>query len=185
MKLFQSLAVAMAVVTTCGGGSFGSVGGVLAFVLSSPSKQVAPPKYNGVLRMAGIHEPSASLKADENYIKRELLFRQVVKEVNMASEYLDWLVATSSSSSVAVEGGDAATTTTPPIVAAGDDAIELLGGSGGGGVGNIITTDQPPPNINKPSTQYKPTLRANLGSTILLSGSDVLDSTLLSILNKN
>lgn len=187
MKLFQSLAVAMAVVTCGGGSSLGSVGGVLAFVLSSPSKQqAAPPKNNGVLRMAGIHEPSASLKADENYIKRELLFRQVVKEVNMASEYLDWLVATSSSSSVAVEGGDAATTTTPPIVAAGDDAIELLGGSGGGvgDMSSIITTDQPPPN-NKPSTQYKPTLRANLGSTILLSGSDVLDSTLLSILNNN
>lgn len=184
MKMFQSLAVAMAVVTCGGGNSFGSVGGVLAFVLSSPSKQqVEPPNNNnGVLRMAGIHEPSASLKADENYIKRELLFRQVVKEVNMASEYLDWLVATSSSSSVV--GGDVATTTTSPIVAAGDDAVELLGGSGGGGVGNIITTDQPPPN-NKPSTQYKPTLRTNLGPTILLSGSDVLDSTLLSILNNN
>ena len=190
--LFQSLAVAVAVLVICGGGSIDGGGGALAFVPSSPSlpskQQMPTTPTNAVLRMAGIHEPSASLKADENFIKRELLFRQVVKEVNMVSEYLDWLVATSSPSSSVVEGSDAAagnveaaTTTT-----SGDDnAVELLGGSGGRdsmGPSIIATGDKPP---DKPSTQYKPALRTNLGSTILLSGSDILDSTLLSILNNN
>ena len=89
--LFQSLAVALAVLVICGGSL--PDGGALAFVLSSPSlppkQQMPTTPTNAVLRMAGIHEPSASLKADENFIKRELLFRQVVKEVNMVSEYLD------------------------------------------------------------------------------------------------
>lgn len=109
----------------------------------------------------------------------------------MASEYLDWLVATSSSPSstdATVEGGYAhgtAIAATPTI--ASDDAIELLGGSGGGADGgpssSVATTDKPP--NKQPSTLYKPALRTNLGSTILLSGSEVLDSTLTSILNNN
>ena len=89
--LFQFLAVAVAVLVICGGSP--PDGGALAFVLSSPSlpskQQMPTTPTNAVLRMAGIHEPSALLKADENFIKRELLFRQVVKEVNMVSEYLD------------------------------------------------------------------------------------------------
>jgi len=190
--LFQSLAVAVAVLVICGGGSPpDGGGGALAFVLSSPSlppkQQMPTTPTNAVLRMAGIHEPSASLKADENFIKRELLFRQVVKEVNMVGEYLDWLVATSSPSSSVVEGSDAAAgNVEAATTTSGDDnAVELLGGSGGRdsmGPSIIATGDKPP---DKPSTQYKPALRTNLGSTILLSGSDILDSTLLSILNNN
>ena len=159
-----------AALVICGGG------GALAFVPSSPSTRermpTTTPTTNAALRMAGIHEPSASLRADENFIKRELSFRQVVKEVDMVGEYLDWLVATSSPSSV--EGSDAGA-----VEAA--NAVELLGG-GDTGPSIIAAGDKPP---DKPGTRYKPALRTDLGSTILLSGSDALDSTLLSILNNN
>jgi hypothetical protein len=52
-----------------------------------------------ILNEEMLAEPSASAAADEGFVRREALFRQVLREVGKAREYLDWLVLGSSSSS--------------------------------------------------------------------------------------
>ena len=85
--------------------------------------------------MVGIHEPSPSAAADENFARKEMSFRQVLREVGKARDYLDWLVVESSSSSSSsvdakaddAEGG-AVAEAAPVAGAASDVVVELLGG---------------------------------------------------------
>jgi DNA replication licensing factor MCM3 len=52
-----------------------------------------------ILNEEMLAEPSASTAADNGFVRREASFRQVLREVGKAREYLDWLVQGSSSSS--------------------------------------------------------------------------------------
>lgn len=125
--------------------------------------------------------------ADENFIKREALFRQVLKEVRMAGEYLDWLIASS-----AEAGTELALPPTELAVAVtSEDVLELLGGGAAVPSSSSIAVS---PSSPSPSSQpllgtaeYRPALRTDLGSTVLLSGTDTdtLDTTLLATLNNN
>lgn len=97
----------------------------------------------------------------------------------MAKEYLDWLVEqTSSSGSTAEEEGTGPTL--GEVIAekaASGGEVELFGGGG-------IDMPSPGTDVTAPKeTQYKPSLRTDLGSTVLLSGT--ADATLLNILNNN
>ncbi|KAL3807794.1 hypothetical protein ACHAXA_009981 [Cyclostephanos tholiformis] len=128
----------------------------------------------------GIHEPSASAAADENFVRREMAFRQVLREVGQARDYLDWLVLTEGGG---VGGGGVgedvkAAARAPPTAAASDDVVELLGG---GAPPPPAGESTPPP----AGTVYRPSLRLDLGSTVILSGSPDLNPTLLGVLNNN
>ena len=131
--------------------------------------------------MVGIHEPSASAAADENFVRKEMSFRQVLREVGEARDYLDWLVVESSSSSSVdakaddAEGG-AAAEAAPVAGAASDVVVELLGGG---------APAPPAGDSTPPATVYGPSLRSDLGSSVLLSGFTDLHPALLSVLNNN
>ncbi len=96
--------------------------------------------------------------------------------------YLDCLVSqcVDDKSSDTVMPATTTTTTTTAAMVPSDDVIELLGGSGGGGSIMITTTDQVPKVLG---TEYRPALQSDLGLTILLTGSTMLDLTLLAASN--
>jgi len=107
------------------------------------------------------------------------MFRQVLKEVDMARDYLDYLIEESGTSAAAAaddkEGSEEDGPTFADVLsekaAAGGGDVELFGGGG----------DAP---VETPrETQYQPVLRSGLGNTVLLSGT--VDATLLNILNNN
>ena len=127
----------------------------------------------------GIHEPSPSFLASETEILRESQFRQVIKEVTSAKEYLDWLIEDSSAPSKS-EGGEEGGQTFADVIAEKAEAaasggdVELFGGGGDA----PTSSDE-----SQREVTYNPFLRTNLGSTVLLSGT--VDPTLLNILNNN
>jgi len=114
-----------------------------------------------------LHE-TPKMQLSEEEILKESMFLQVVREVNMAKEYMDYLIEESGAD------GEEVVAKEDTEVAASDD-IELFGGSGGDSPSTSSTPEAP--------IIYNPSLRTNLGSTILLSGTT--DSNLLSILNNN
>ena len=152
---------------------------------SKPSSSISTRNSKSRL-FVGIHEqPQSQISEDE--IRKEQLFIQVVREVNMVKEYLDWLIDESSSSSHddKVVEATAPQVEAPAVVAAASssDDVGLFGGGG-----DVIppTTSSSPTSTTDSNTEtftYQPSLRTNLGSTILLSGT--VDPTLLSILNNN
>ena len=126
---------------------------------------------------AFLHEQPASQISDEE-IQKERQFLQVVREVNMAKEYMDWLIEESGDGGggAAAAAAEESTEESTPVAAETSAAndIELFGG--GGDANPSSTTEEK-------QTVYQPSLRSDLGSTILLSGT--VDATLLSILNNN
>ena len=109
------------------------------------------------------------MQLSEEEILKESMFLQVVREVNMAKEYMDYLIEESGADS----GEVVAKEEESPAVATTSNDIELFGGGG----------DSPAQPTEAAPIIYNPSLRTNLGSTILLSGTT--DSNLLSILNNN
>jgi len=106
----------------------------------------------------------------------------------MVKEYLDWLIDESSSSSddvveatAQVVEATAEVVEAPVVVASSSDDVGLFGG--GGDVIPTTTSSSSTTDSNTETFTYQPSLRTNLGSTILLSGT--VDPTLLSILNNN
>jgi len=99
------------------------------------------------------------------------MFIQVMREVNTAKEYLNWLVEESGAS--AEDEGEGGKTLGDVIAdtAAGGE-VELFGGGG-----------DAPPASEKKETVYQPAMRNDLGSTVLLTGT--VDATILNILNNN
>ncbi|KAL7534148.1 hypothetical protein ACHAXR_005660 [Thalassiosira sp. AJA248-18] len=166
----------------------------LAFYLASSASAFVPPQISSLSTTArtnnaiitkqqsrlyvGIHEPSPSSITDEE-IQKETLFRQVMREVDMAKEYLGWLIDECNAATTTdgeEEGGPTLQEVLAEKAAAGE--VELFGG---GGDGPPSTTGE----SSQKETQYQPSLRTNLGSTILLSGEGTADSTLLNALNNN
>ena len=97
----------------------------------------------------------------------------------MAKEYLDWLIDESGAGDAPEEGADESGGPTMGEVLASQAAageVELLGG---GGMMDAPSTSSEAPK----ETQYKPSLRSDLGTTVLLSGT--ADASLLNILNNN
>ena len=97
----------------------------------------------------------------------------------MVKEYLDWLIDESSTASS--EDGEVET---PVVVASSSSSSDDVGLFGGGGdVIPTTTSSSTATDSNKETFTYQPSLRTNLGSTVLLSGT--VDPTLLSVLNNN
>lgn len=88
----------------------------------------------------------------------------------MAKEYLDYLIEDKADKVEEEEGGPTFADVLSETAAAGE--VELFGGGG-----DAIPAEAPR------ETQYKPSLRTDLGNTVLLSGT--VDATLLNILNNN
>lgn len=98
---------------------------------------------------------------------------QVLKEVVMVQEYLDYLIEESLGKIAADEDKPTLAEVIAETSAAGE--VELFGGGG---------MDGPAPGDGTPNeTAYKPALRTELGDAVLLSGT--ADATLLAILNNN
>lgn len=131
----------------------------------------------------GLHDQPAYQVSDDE-IKRESMFREVLKEVNAVRDYLDWLVeegaAAAAEDAAAENGGEAAGGKTFADVlaerasaAAEGGEVELFGGGG----------DAPASSEAPKDTEYRPSLRSDLGSSVLLTGT--VDPGLLSVLNNN
>lgn len=120
----------------------------------------------------GIHEQPAS-QISEDVIRDETMFIQVLKEVGTAKEYLSWLIEESGAS--AEDSAEEEGKTFADVVAEKAEAgeVELFGGGG----------DAAPGSSDEKETAYRPALRSDLGSTVLVSGT--ADSDLLNILNNN
>jgi len=118
------------------------------------------------MSIESLHE-TPKMQLSEEEILKESMFLQVVREVNMAKEYMDYLIEESGAD------GEEVVAKEDTEVAVSDDDIELFGGGG----------DSPSTSTPEAPIIYNPSLRTNLGSTILLSGTT--DSNLLSILNNN
>jgi len=131
----------------------------------SLSTRTSPSTPTLSMSIESLHE-TPKMQLSEEEILKESMFLQVVREVNMAKEYMDYLIEESGAD------GEEVVAKEDTEVAASDD-IELFGGGG-----NSPSTSTPEAPII-----YNPSLRTNLGSTILLSGTT--DSNLLSILNNN
>ena len=103
----------------------------------------------------------------------------------MVKEYLDWLIDESSTGSSedgkVSEEAKGVAAETPVVVASSSDDVGLFGG--GGDVIPTTTSSTTTTDSNKETFTYQPSLRTNLGSTVLLSGT--VDPTLLSVLNNN
>lgn len=154
---------------------------VSAFAPQIPSgKSLSTQQYTSVGRAAssqlfvGLHEQPQYQISDEE-LRRESMFRQVLKEVESVKEYLNFIIEESggASSTESEEGGDAPTFGDVLAEKAAAGEVELFGGGG---------IDSPSSEAAK-ETQYKPALRSDLGSSVLLSGA--VDSTLLNVLNNN
>jgi hypothetical protein len=148
-----------------------------------------------------------NINNDELVRKRELAFQQVLKEVGMVKEYLSWLITSSSASDGSSSGGgsDSENAATFGEVLADKKAASSSSSAGGGSVVDMVellggsssttttssstsststnTSSSKPSSSSSSSTEYHPTYRTNLGTTILLSGTT--DTTLLSYLNNN
>ena len=120
------------------------------------------------MSIESLHE-TPKMQLTEEEILKESMFLQVVREVNMAKEYMDYLIEESGADNTEVVAKEEES----PAVATTSNDIELFGGGG----------DSPAQPTEAAPIIYNPSLRTNLGSTILLSGTT--DSNLLSILNNN
>ncbi|KAL7536193.1 hypothetical protein ACHAWF_005397 [Thalassiosira exigua] len=131
----------------------------------------------------GLHDQPAYQVSDDE-IKRESMFREVLKEVNAVRDYLDWLVeegaAAAAEDAAAENGGEAAggkifadVLAERASAAAEGGEVELFGGGG----------DAPASSEAPKDTEYRPSLRSDLGSSVLLTGT--VDPGLLSVLNNN
>lgn len=163
--------------------------GTVAFTTTTnaPSKKqyvAVSAKFTTQLQMIGLDSPMGGGIPDDDAILKEKQFREVLNEISVAKDYLDYITEESikakfgTGTLVEEKGGEQTFSEVLADKAAaagsGGDDIELFGG--GGDDATSTSTD-----IKE--TRYQPNLRSDLGSTVLLSGT--ADATLLNVLNNN
>ncbi|KAL9190412.1 hypothetical protein ACHAXT_007623 [Thalassiosira profunda] len=138
--------------------------------------RLSSPASASALQMVGIHDQTPAGGPSDEDIKLESAFRQVLREVDLAKDYLDWLVEESGGAAASAEEGGP---TFAEVIAEKAEASASGGEVGLFGGGGDIPESSPAVE----ETVYQPSLRSNLGSIVLLTGT--VDPTLLNVLNNN
>lgn len=136
--------------------------------------------------MIGLDKPMGGGIPDEDEILKQKQFRQVLQEMSVVKDYLDYIteesIKASFGSSAQVEEQQTGEQTFAQVLAdkvaeagSSGDEIGLFGGGG------LDASSSSLEDIKE--TRYQPVLRSDLGSTVLISGT--ADSTLLKVLNNN
>lgn len=124
---------------------------------------------------------------DEDVIMKEKLFRQVLQEMNIVKDYLDYITEESIRATFGIESGAKV-----EEKAAGESFAQVLAekaaeaGSSGDNIGLFGGGDADSSSTSMEDikeTRYQPNLRSDLGSTVLISGT--ADASLLKVLNNN
>jgi len=163
--------------------------GALAFTATtktlSKTNAAVPAKFATQLQMIGIKSPMGQGIPDEDEIMKEKLFRQVLQEISVVKDYLDYITEESIKATFGVgtkaeeeAGGESFAQVLAEKAAEAESSGDNIGLFGGGDADSSSTSME-----DIKETRYQPKLRSDLGSTVLISGT--ADATLLKVLNNN
>jgi len=150
----------------------------------------------GTPLFVGIHDQKASQsQLSEEEIQKELRYQATLSEIDGARGYLEWLVESENDPELRLKDPEEGGMTFADLIKQKAEeakdpekarAAAEAAGKSGGDIGLFGGTDEDPelaaPDLQE--TTYRPALREDLGSTVLLTG-NVMDPSLLNILNNN
>ncbi|KAL7440878.1 hypothetical protein ACHAXM_007505 [Skeletonema potamos] len=162
--------------------------GALAFTATtktlSKANVAVPAQLATQLQMIGIKSPMGEGIPDEDEIMKEKLFRQVLQEIGVVKDYLDYITEESIKATFGggmkadEEAGESFAQVLAEKAAEAESSGDNIGLFGGGDADSSSTSME-----DIKETRYQPKLRSDLGSTVLISGT--ADATLLKVLNNN
>jgi hypothetical protein len=150
----------------------------------SKANVAVPAQLATQLQMIGIKSPMGEGIPDEDEIMKEKLFRQVLQEISVVKDYLDYITEESIKATFGggmkadEEAGESFAQVLAEKAAEAESSGDNIGLFGGGDADSSSTSME-----DIKETRYQPKLRSDLGSTVLISGT--ADATLLKVLNNN